>query len=346
MKNLDLSKKIKRWTDLSIVEGTMMEQQQRKMFYLSLVILLFGILFYAFMLPFPNSHFFYLNGFTLLFTSLLSIGYFTRRVKLNTAFALILLAVHLEIGVEMVYSALLLDYPYWRALILSNLSFAILFTLFSVAAYMPLLTLLQSLITVGAYITCACLTNGIFIKAFAFPIAIIFFVLVSYSRYQFSADKKLLNQSKQYLEEENQILSALEVNKPELLAFARLVNSSKSGEVNNDLLDALGENTKRNLYAAVAAYMKQEQFTKDRIHEAFPELSNSEVVICSWILQDYSTNKIAEKLFRSEGNISSQRSNIRAKLGLAKGDDLKAALVARLAAKDQHKLYKLFKSHS
>lgn len=334
MKIMDLSKNFKQWTDLSIEEGTMMEQQQRKIFHLSLVILFVVVLVYAFTLPFPNRHFFYLNGLTLLFTLLLVIGYFTRRVKLNTAFTLILLAAHIEIGVEMVYSALLPDYPYWRALILSNLSFAILFTLFSVAAYMPLLTLLQSVITVGAYITCASVTNGMFIKAFALPIVMIFFVLVWYSRYQFSADKKLLSQSKQYMEEECQILSALEVNKPELLAFARLVNSSKNGEVNNALLDTLGEKTKCNLYAAVAAYMKQEQFREDRIRETFPDLSNTEVVICSWILQDYTINQIAEKLFRSPGNITSHRSNIRAKLGLTKDENLKAALLTRMEVGD------------
>ncbi|MCQ1543716.1 LuxR family transcriptional regulator, partial [Bacteroides caccae] len=52
--------------------------------------------------------------------------------------------------------------------------------------------------------------------------------------------------------------------------------------------------------------------------------------ICRLILQDKTVSQICELLHRSSGNITSQRANIRAKLGLKKSDNLKEALQERM----------------
>lgn len=87
----------------SIEEGSLMEFQQRQVFSLSLVLLYLCVPVYALTVPLPNANYFYLNGGLLTFTSLVAVGYFIKRIKLNTAFSIILLAIQAETAAEMIY---------------------------------------------------------------------------------------------------------------------------------------------------------------------------------------------------------------------------------------------------
>ena len=71
--------------------------------------------------------------------------------------------------------------------------------------------------------------------------------------------------------------------------------------------------------------------TTARVRRACPELTPSEAEICAMILQDKRQNDICIRLGKSASNINSQRSHIRRKLALAPADDLKEALLRRMA---------------
>lgn len=101
-------------------------------------------------------------------------------------------------------------------------------------------------------------------------------------------------------------------------------------EKTNSLLDIIGEQSKENLFTALAAHQKKEKSKLDTIRRIYPYLSPSELNICRLILQDKTVSQICELLHRSSGNITSQRANIRAKLGLKKSDNLKEALQERM----------------
>ena len=96
------------------------------------------------------------------------------------------------------------------------------------------------------------------------------------------------------------------------------------------LINIIGEQSKENLFTALAAYQKKEKSKLDTIRRIYPNLSPSELNICRLILQDKTVSQICELLHRSSGNITSQRANIRAKLGLKKSDNLKEALQERM----------------
>ena len=126
------------------------------------------------------------------------------------------------------------------------------------------------------------------------------------------------------------LLKRLQMKKEELFAFAELLSENNPEEKTISLLNIIGEQSKENLFTALAAYQKKEKSKLDTIRRIYPNLSPSELNICRLILQDKTVSQICELLHRSSGNITSQRANIRAKLGLKKSDNLKEALQERM----------------
>ncbi len=126
------------------------------------------------------------------------------------------------------------------------------------------------------------------------------------------------------------LLKRLQMKKEELFAFAELLSENNPEEKTSSLLSIIGEQSKENLFTALAAYQKKEKSKLDTIRRIYPNLSPSELNICRLILQDKTVSQICELLHRSSGNITSQRANIRAKLGLKKNDNLKEALQERM----------------
>lgn len=57
--------------------------------------------------------------------------------------------------------------------------------------------------------------------------------------------RKLENKHELLKSEEAQLLKSLQVSKDELYTFAKLVNDSSKGTINNDLLNVLGEKRRR-----------------------------------------------------------------------------------------------------
>jgi len=56
-------------------------------------------------------------------------------------------------------------------------------------------------------------------------------------------------------------------------------------------------------------------------------LTPSEIEICDLILKEKKMNEILQILGKSQGNVTSRRTNIRRKLGLSPADNLHDALV-------------------
>lgn len=231
-----------------------MEFQQRQVFSLSLVLLYLCVPVYALTVPLPNANYFYLNGGLLTFTSLVAVGYFIKRIKLNTAFSIILLAIQAETAAEMIYCATLNDYSFQRMLIMSNIKFSVLFIMLPVCAYMYRVSVMLSAITISAYAACVLILGGSFFRSYLPLIMLIFVLMPILGRLLHQNFRKLENKHELLKSEEAQLLKSLQVSKDELYTFAKLVNDSSKGTINNDLLNVLGEKTKKNLYDAAAAF--------------------------------------------------------------------------------------------
>ena len=113
------------------------------------------------------------------------------------------------------------------------------------------------------------------------------------------------------------LLKRLQMKKEELFAFAELLSENNRKKRQAPLLNIIGEQSKENLLQP-CRIPEKEKSKLDTIRRIYPNLSPSELNICRLILQDKTVSQICELLHRSSGNITSQRANIRAKLGLKK----------------------------
>lgn len=142
---------------------------------------------------------------------------------------------------------------------------------------------------------------------------------------------KVMEENALLREEERQLLSYLHINHDELIAFIRFFKDGQDTENENKLMDTIGKEAKARIYSVLKAQMKEDKSRADMLERVFPELTPSQREIAYLILQDKPVSEIAEILFKSVGNITSQRAHIRAKLGLKKEDNLKNVLAVRMA---------------
>lgn len=323
--------------DNLIEEGSLMGYQQKKVFLFFLAIVYLCIPTYTFSLPFPDKLYYYLNATQFAALLSLTILYFTKQIKTNTAFSAILLLTHIEICIEMIYCSINGGYAFQRLLIMSNMVISILYIMISICAYMYKISIQLAFISVVSYIVCVIVTQGPFLTSFL-PLIVIIYGMTAILGYLLNKNiNTLLKEYNLLKAEEASLLKSLQMSRDELFAFAQLVSNDNSKEKNGTLLSILGEKTKENLYAAIASHIKEEKSHIDVLRTVFPELSPSELSICRLIVQDKTVSQISEILHRSSGNITSQRSNIRSKLKLEKNDNLKEVLLERMREyEEQH----------
>ena len=297
--------------------------QQKRVFHLSLLMLALCAPIYIYSVPFPNEQFYYINSVLFLFIIMCTLAYFKKRVNLTTTFSIILIAIHIAICIGY-------EYSYQRALIMSNITISLLFTMLSICAYMSNISILLSSLIIASYTICTLITDEPFLYSYLPLVIIIYTMIPLLGRSLHSNISSLLKSSNLLKEEEEMLLKRLQMKKEELFAFAELLSENNPEEKTNSLLSIIGEQSKENLFTALAAHQKKEKSKLDTIRRIYPYLSPSELNICRLILQDKTVSQICELLHRSSGNITSQRANIRAKLGLKKSDNLKEALQERM----------------
>ena len=293
--------------------------QQKRVFHLSLLMLVLCAPIYIYSVPFPNEQFYYINSVLFLFIIMCTLAYFKKRVNLTTTFSIILIAIHIEIFIEIIYCSICsgYEYSYQRALL-------------SICAYMSNISILLSSLIIASYTICTLITDEPFLYSYLPLIIIIYTMIPLLGRSLHSNISSLLKSSNLLKEEEEMLMKRLQMKKEELFAFAELLSENNPEEKTSSLLNIIGEQSKENLFTALAAYQKKEKSKLDTIRRIYPNLSPSELNICRLILQDKTVSQICELLHRSSGNITSQRANIRAKLGLKKSDNLKEALQERM----------------
>ncbi len=76
--------------------------QQKRVFHLSLLMLALCAPIYIYSVPFPNEQFYYINSVLFLFIIMCTLAYFKKRVNLTTTFSIILIAIHIEIFIEII----------------------------------------------------------------------------------------------------------------------------------------------------------------------------------------------------------------------------------------------------
>lgn len=134
--------------------------------------------------------------------------------------------------------------------------------------------------------------------------------------------------------DEQKILNLLEMDKSQLTAYISIAKEKGlSAEQTETLLDLIGKKARDNIRDNVAYYYRQREIDYAGLGARLPWLTPSEIEICDLILREKKQKEMIRILGKSESNITSQRANIRRKLGLAPSENLRDVLV-RIASGD------------
>ena len=265
-------------------------------------------------------------AFTIIVIVLLAV----RVIKLRTALAAILLMVQCFMVTEMISCALS---PTAANIVLVFgdlfLSFGVI--VLALAANYSVLPFMLVALPASAYISCTALTRDEMLVNF-FPLIIMSFLLVPILGYMFVRNfQRLETEHIRMKDAERNVLDALGIDKEKAMAF---IQTKKKGKIS--MLEFFNESAVWKLRDEVEHLANEEKAALYRISEALPELTPSEVEIAQLIVQGHKTAEICMLLGKEKGNITSQRTHIRAKLGLSDPRaDLRTALLERIERQAQ-----------
>ena len=183
----------------------------------------------------------------------------------------------------------------------------------------------------SAYISCTALIDNEMFTNF-FPLIFMSFLLVPILGYMFVRNfQRLETEHIRMKDTERNVLDALGIDKEKALEF---IHTKKKGKIN--MLDFFTDSAIWKLRDEIERIGNEEKAALNRISAAIPGLTPSEVEIVQLILHGHKTSEICMMLGKEKGNITSQRTHIRAKLGLTDPRaDLRSALIERIERQAQ-----------
>jgi hypothetical protein len=271
-----------------------------------------------------------LNGSRLALTLVLWLFYRFGRLPLFVALTVQLLLSQLDISAEMLYCAL---YPseYHLMLIIGNVVLSAVILLVSIIAYMNALPYVLAAMSMLTYAVCIEITGNMPLQNF-FPIFLICFLAVSLLGNRLIRNFQRMEKENMLMKgEELELLDMFRMNKEQFRAYVCLAKRKGSEhEKVGEILNFMSGEQRHILMERVSAWMVMQKAGSEKMEQAFPELSASELEICRLILGGKKLREICSLLGKSEGNITSQRTHIRRKLGLKPEENLKKVLQERM----------------
>lgn len=266
--------------------------------------------------------------------------WYFRRIKLSFASSALYIVGQLEISTEMIKCAIEQN-TYSISLIIGNTALSagiIMLTVISSFRLLPYFIASLSMLSFGI---CILITRDDSLKNFFLIFLFVFFFLSMLGHRQITIFNRLTRDRKRQKKNAKKELNLFAFNKSQLMAYITLAKEKGlSIQQTQTLLDNMGEKAKKNIYDNVSDHIRQSQIDYNLLGRKLPELSPSELQICELILKNMKIKEISKKLNKSESNITCQRTNIRSKLGLQKGDDLPEALHKRMKSRWIENLHK------
>ena len=311
-------------------KASLLEKQRHAVFIYSCMVVILGITINLLEIGGPHTIFYKTaNSIHLSITIVILLLYLRNRLTAINAFFFLCLVTQMEISVEMIYCAGE-GSAYSINLIIGNTVLTAVVMMLSVVAHIRFLPYIVSLLFILSYGYCLWITGNKSLENM-FPIILLAFFILSLLGQRLIKNIANLEKEKDQLkEDEQQVLNLFELNKAQLMAYIALAKKKGlSPEQTGMMLDGVGSRAKENIRDNVIRYIRQSEIDYENLEAKLPGLTPSEIQICDLILKDRKLKDICEILKKTESNITCQRSNIRAKLGLQKGDDLREELRKR-----------------
>lgn len=308
-------------------ENGLVGRQRLVIFVYTAFIILLGIPLNLIGLTGPSGTYYLIQNLIHFVLSLLIyVLYYQKRITLVNGLSSTLIISQLVTSAEMIYCAFT-PTDYHLMLIVGNLLLSLAIIFFAICSYLTITPYILGSMSISSYMFCTFYTQDSSLSNFA-GIFIILYLVTALMGYSISNKSLLLQKENQVLKShEESLLTFFNMNKEEFDAYTELSrNKHLAPEKQRQLLEAMGEKTKTNLFQAVTDHIRRERTTEEIIAEVFSYLTVSEREICRLILQNKTTGEICNILDKTPGNITSQRTHIRNKLGLRSDENLKQKL--------------------
>lgn len=130
-----------------------------------------------------------------------------------------------------------------------------------------------------------------------------------------------------HVETLDRLLNVFGMSRSELVALIQTCRNTNSNQPLDDaILQHLSERTKQGLINAAEQLYEAQEDTIADFASLFPKLSPTELEVCRLVVLGKTQNEIAAIMGKSVSNVSTVRGNIRRKLGLTTGTDLRQYL--------------------
>lgn len=257
-------------------------------------------------------------------------AYLLDRLSLISSISIIFCIILTDLSVEL----LVISFDGYEKTTLFLLMDAIIFTgmmCMTIVTYTPLLTIvcfLTGLVTssVSLYYN----SNTEIDNFYLFLVCLEFFITYLSIKVKINT-VHILKEYSEVRSSENTVLDFFQMDRSQLLGYIKLAQKCNlSADETDQLLNSFGQRAKVNIAGNISMLIKQKEADLERIQKCLPELTPSELEITRLILQGKKLKDICEILGKKAGNVTSQRTNIRAKLGLNPDDNLFEALQKRM----------------
>lgn len=257
-------------------------------------------------------------------------AYLLDRLSLISSISIIFCIILTDLSVEL----LVISFDGYEKTTLFLLMDAIIFTgmmCMTIVTYTPLLTIvcfLTGLVTssVSLYYN----SNTEIDNFYLFLVCLEFFITYLSIKVKINT-VHILKEYGEVRSSENTVLDFFQMDRSQLLGYIKLAQKCNlSADETDQLLNSFGQRAKVNIAGNISMLIKQKEADLERIQKCLPELTPSELEITRLILQGKKLKDICEILGKKAGNVTSQRTNIRAKLGLNPDDNLFEALKKRM----------------
>lgn len=257
-------------------------------------------------------------------------AYLLGKIGVVKGITFLAVATHVFIGMDILYSAFVPTLKDNTMVILINMLILAGNMFFSLAAYQARLTRWLVGIALGVYLVCVIVTGNESLRNYFFMMLLILLFISVLSLGIARNGEYLVNANKILQREEEELLQVLRINKKQIKAYVALAKERHDVKQTEHLLDLLGEASQKNVIDNVLQYIQTRELSKQNLERVFPELSSSEREICYLILQNKKLSEIGILLNKTESNITTQRGNIRKKLGMNPSDNLQKVLEKRI----------------
>ena len=257
-------------------------------------------------------------------------AYLLGKIGVVKGITFLAVATQVFIGMDILYSAFVPTLKDNTMVILINMLILAGNMFFSLAAYQARLTRWLVGIALGVYLVCVIVTGNESLRNYFFMMLLILLFISVLSLGIARNGEYLVNANKILQREEKELLQVLRINKKQIKAYVALAKERHDVKLTEHLLDLLGEASQKNVIDNVLQYIQTRELSKQNLERVFPELSSSEREICYLILQNKKLSEIGILLNKTESNITTQRGNIRKKLGMNPSDNLQKVLEKRI----------------